>query len=145
LIRLVYAYNVNVWYGYYIHTIWKFDTVSTNVDTHNVNVWYGILTYQTFALYVYTNRIKCLHCTFILTVSNIYIVVYTNRNKHLHCMYILTVSNVYIVCIYMNDNTPVMEKVMQCSIYREAWYRVIRFLPRYLPMGLYRCGTSGCI
>jgi len=26
---------------------------------------------------------------------------------------------------------------------REAWYRVIRVLPRYLPMGWYRCGTSG--
>jgi hypothetical protein len=26
---------------------------------------------------------------------------------------------------------------------REAWYRVIRVLPQYLPMGWYRCGTSG--
>ena len=29
-----------------------------------------------------------------------------------------------------------------CSIYKEAWYHVIRVLPRYLPMGWYRCGTS---
>ena len=28
---------------------------------------------------------------------------------------------------------------------REAWHRVIRVLPRYLPMAWYRCGTSGVI
>ena len=26
---------------------------------------------------------------------------------------------------------------------REAWYRVIRILPRYRPIAWYRCGTSG--
>jgi len=26
---------------------------------------------------------------------------------------------------------------------QDAWYRVIRVLPQYLPMGWYRCGTSG--
>ena len=26
---------------------------------------------------------------------------------------------------------------------REDWYRVVRGLPRYLPRGCYRCGTSG--
>jgi hypothetical protein len=31
LMWLVYTCNVIVWYGYYIHSIWKFDTVSTNV------------------------------------------------------------------------------------------------------------------
>jgi hypothetical protein len=41
------------------------------------------------------------------------------------------------------DNSPTMEKVMHWSIYRKAWYRVIRFLSRYLPMGWYRCVTSG--
>jgi len=35
-----------------------------------------------------------------------------------------------------------MEKDMHCSIYKEAWYYVIRVLPRYLPMDWYRCGTS---
>ena len=66
-----------------------------------------------FTLYVYTNRIKHLHCMYILTASNVCIAciyypyqkftlyVYTNRIKHLHSMYILTVSNVYIVCIYI--------------------------------------------
>jgi hypothetical protein len=33
--------------------------------------------------------------------------------------------------------------VMHWSIYRKAWYRVISFSPRYLPMDWYRCGTSG--
>jgi hypothetical protein len=42
-----------------------------------------------------------------------------------------------------NDDSPVMEKVIHWYIYRKAWYRVIRFLPRYLTMGRYRCGTSG--
>jgi hypothetical protein len=42
-----------------------------------------------------------------------------------------------------DDNSPVMEKIMHWSIYRKAWYRVIKFLPRYLPMGWYSCGTSG--
>ena len=42
-----------------------------------------------------------------------------------------------------DDNSPVMEKVMHWSIHRKAWYRVIRFLPRYWPMGWYCCGTSG--
>ena len=32
---------------------------------------------------------------------------------------------------------------MHCSIYKEDWYHVIRVLSRYLPMGWYRCGTSG--
>ena len=41
-----------------------------------------------------------------------------------------------------DDNSPDMEKGMHCSIYKEAWYHVIRVLPRYLPMGWYRCGTS---
>ena len=41
-----------------------------------------------------------------------------------------------------DDNSPAMEKVMHWSTYRKAWYRVIRFLPWYLPMGWYRCGTS---
>jgi len=40
-----------------------------------------------------------------------------------------------------DDNSPAMEKVMHWSIYRMVWYRVIRFLPWYLPMGWYRCGT----
>jgi len=40
-------------------------------------------------------------------------------------------------------NSSAMEKVMHWSIYRKAWYRVIRNLPRYLPMGRYRCGISG--
>ena len=50
-----------------------------------------------------------------------------------------------------NDNSPDMGKGMHCStyrglisccfIYKEAWYHVIRVLPRYLPMGWYRCGT----
>ena len=65
-----------------------------------------------FTLCVYTNRIKRLHCMYILTISNVYIVriyktyqtftlyVYTNRIKCLHCTYILTVSSIYIVCIY---------------------------------------------
>ena len=78
-----------------------------------------------FTLYVYTNRIKHLHCMYILTASNVCIAciyypyqkftlyVYTNRIKHLHSMYILTyqtftlcvstfvltVSNFQIVCI----------------------------------------------
>jgi hypothetical protein len=43
---------------------------------------------------------------------------------------------------FRDDNSPAMEKVMDWSIYRKAWYRVFRFLPRYLPMGWYRCGTS---
>ena len=41
-----------------------------------------------------------------------------------------------------DDNSPDMEKGMHCSIYKEAWYHVFRILPRYLPMGWYRCGTS---
>ena len=44
-----------------------------------------------------------------------------------------------------DDNSPDSEKVMRWSIYKEAWswYHVIRVLPWYLPMGWYRCGTSG--
>jgi hypothetical protein len=42
-----------------------------------------------------------------------------------------------------DDNSPDMEKGMHLSIYKEAWYHVIRVLPRYLPMGWYRCDTSG--
>ena len=42
-----------------------------------------------------------------------------------------------------DDNIPDMEKGMHWSIYKQAWYRVIRVLPRYLPMGWYRCGTTG--
>jgi hypothetical protein len=43
---------------------------------------------------------------------------------------------------FRDDNSPAMEKVMHWSIYRKAWYRFIRFLLRYLPMGWYLCGTS---
>ena len=41
-----------------------------------------------------------------------------------------------------NDNSPNMEKGMHCSMYKEAWHHAIRVLPRYLPLGWYRCGTS---
>jgi len=41
-----------------------------------------------------------------------------------------------------DDNSSAMEKDMHWSIYRKVWYRVIRVLPRYLPMDWYRCGTS---
>ena len=41
-----------------------------------------------------------------------------------------------------DDNSPEMEKGMHCSIYKEAWYHVIRIFPWYLPMDWYRCGTS---
>jgi hypothetical protein len=42
-----------------------------------------------------------------------------------------------------DDNCPDMEKGMHWSIYKDAVYHVIRVLPRYMPMGLYRCDTSG--
>ena len=66
-----------------------------------------------------------------------------------------------------DENSPDLEKGMHWSIYdifqhwikknkinflqrhqtdtssRKAWHRVIRVLPRYLPMGWYRCGASG--
>ena len=50
-----------------------------------------------FTLYVYTNRVKSLHCTYILTYQTFALYVYTNRIKCLHCTLILTVSNIYIV------------------------------------------------
>ena len=42
-----------------------------------------------------------------------------------------------------DDNSSDMEKGIHWPIYKEAWYHVIRVLPRYLPMGWYCCGTSG--
>ena len=49
-----------------------------------------------------------------------------------------------------DDNSPAMEKVMHWSIHRKAWYRVIRFLSRYLAHGLislwhFRCLRIGKI
>ena len=42
-----------------------------------------------------------------------------------------------------DDNSPDMENGMHCSIHNEAWYHVIRILPRYLPIKWYRCDISG--
>jgi hypothetical protein len=45
----------------------------------------------------------------------------------------LTTPNLWIWVINIGwgpvDNSPIMEKVMHWSIYRKAWYHVIRFLP----------------
>jgi len=65
----------------------------------------------------------------------------TKLTSHRHQTY-MDMSDRYRL---RDDNSPDMEKVMHWSIYRKAWYRVIRFLPRYLPMGWYRCGTSGVL
>jgi hypothetical protein len=62
----------------------------------------------------------------------------TKLTSHTHTHTHKTMSDWYQL---RDDNSPDMEKGMHCSIYKEAWYHVIRVLPWYLSMGWYRCGT----